>query len=267
MDLTIHQVQVIETNILKEIVRICDENEITYYGAYGTVLGAIRHGGSIPWDDDVDIYVPENELERFLEAMGRDLDEKYWVDFRTPGTKYRDFPRVGYKGYDTEIIHVDVFRLAGAPSDEKQQKKLRWISGSIHLMNNVKRKGVKSYSENKEKKKKAIIVSIIFSIIPLKISVKLIDYYTKKYSFNTADYVGSSVSKSIRSIIPKEYIGRGVIVPYEDFQIRVPKEYDQYLTHMYGDYESLPPEGKRIIAMNRVYKTMVDPRTGLIHVQ
>ena len=266
MDMEIKEIQALENQLFKEVVRVCDQYGVKYFAAYGTVLGAIRHGGIIPWDDDVDIYVPENELDHFLEAMEKGLDQKYWVDFRTPGRKYRDFPRVGFKEYDTEILHIDVFRLTGAPDDLKQQKRERWICGRIHLLNNVKRRGVKSFRGRGDKERKAKLATVLSAPLPLSLSVKMVDYYAKKYPYETADYVGSVVSRFLSSVFPKSFLGDGILVPYEDFQIRVPERYEDYLNQMYRDYRKLPPQEKREAALNRIYHANRDPETGLIHI-
>ena len=129
MDYDLKAIQCLQADLLREVIRICDKNQLTYYAAYGTALGAVRHQGFIPWDGDVDIYVPENEIDNFVQTMREQLDKRFWINFRGDGGKDRDFPRVGYAGYDTTILHVDVFRLAGAPSDKKLQKKQRKKAG------------------------------------------------------------------------------------------------------------------------------------------
>lgn len=263
MSLQLADIQKLQNELFKEVVRVCDKNKITYYGAYGTALGAIRHKGMIPWDGDVDIYVPENEMELFLNAMEKDLDPRYWVDFRSNIKTYRDFPRVGYRGYDTGVLHVDVFRLAGAPSEVKKQKRLRRITGLIHNINDVKEKGFKSYLLKKYKVKQAFIVTVLTAIFPLRKTVKWIDFYSKKYPFEKSEYVGNSVSGTYLSIFPKKLLGNGAIVPYEDFSIRVPEYYNEYLKIQYGNYMEFPPESERNKVLNRVYHTRINPVNGL----
>ena len=110
------------SEMLKTVAEICEKNNIRWYMAYGSTLGAIRHGGPIPWDYDIDIYVPECDLDTFLSAMKRELPSKYWVDYREGRGPYRAFPRIGLTGYETEILHIDVYRLGGLPDDPKKLK-------------------------------------------------------------------------------------------------------------------------------------------------
>ena len=121
---THRQIQEITTDILRNIIVIAKQENLTYFAMFGTLLGAIRHGGPIPWDYDVDLYVPENEIEHFVDVLGKRLPDKYWVNYRNEGGVPQKFPRVGLKGYETELLHVDIFRMAAVPDDEIEEKKL-----------------------------------------------------------------------------------------------------------------------------------------------
>ena len=260
---SLQQIQELQNALLKEVAKVCDENGVVYYGAYGTALGAVRHHGMIPWDGDVDIYVPENELEHFVEVMETKLGDQFWLDFRNDKKQYRDFPRIGYKGFDTGVLHVDVFRLAGAPDDKKAQKKLRSITGLIHKINDVKQKGLKNYFIKGHKVLGALVVTGVTSLLPLSVTTKWFDYYSSKYPFDKARFVGNSASGSILSIFPKRLLGKGHMIKYEDFQIRIPEYYDEYLKLMYGNYMEYPPEEERNKVFARVYKEGINPVNGL----
>lgn len=81
MKLTIQEIQTIETEMLKEVHDICERNGIDYFLAYGSVLGAVRHGGPIPWDTDLDIIVPIDQFSKFENLMYEELPEKFYLEY------------------------------------------------------------------------------------------------------------------------------------------------------------------------------------------
>lgn len=263
MEYNLKQIQSLQLQILRRVIDVCDENNLPYFAAYGTVLGAIRHHGMIPWDGDIDLFIPENELDRFVSTMEARIGDDFWVDYRSNGQKQRDFPRIGLTGFDTTIIHVDVFRLAGAPSDPEAQKKLRKKTGRIHQLNDVKLYGFRHYLINKRKVVPAFLTTVFTCFLPLRQTVKWIDRCCKKYPFETSEYVGNATSPYAYTIFPKRFLGEGRLVKFEDMQIRVPEHYDEYLTKMYGDYKKFPPEEVRNRTLNAVYIVTENPSTGL----
>lgn len=150
MDDKLRQIQLCQLEILKEIVRICDKNEIDYWLAYGTMLGAVRHQGFIPWDDDVDIYMTMEGFQRFQKCCKTQLKDQYFL--QTPSTE----PTMGWLFYkvrknDTQMLEpgqtanntsihhgiwVDIFpliTLASSPSMQALQfsilRKLQFLRG------------------------------------------------------------------------------------------------------------------------------------------
>lgn len=259
----IKDIQQKQLQILKEVVRICDENKVTYYAAYGTVLGAIRHKGFIPWDGDIDIYVPENELDTFIHVMKKNLGDEYVVDFRDDKKAFRDFPRIGYRGYETGLLHVDVFRLAGMPDDERRQLSILKRTRILHHIVNVKQKGLKLFFIQKRKIVRAFLVSLITAPISLQRITELFDKYNRKYPFEKAHYVGNCADDSEHCVFSKKYLGKGMIVQFEDTMIRIPEAYDEYLKQIYGNYMEYPPEKERNKVLSRVYREVINPENGL----
>ena len=103
---------------LNEFHRVCEKNKITYQLAYGSLLGAIRDGGQIPWDYDVDVIVPYEEKDQLIDALKKDLSQKYYFYCPEVNPKCRHFfIRVTPKGYRSELLHVDVFYVVGTPED------------------------------------------------------------------------------------------------------------------------------------------------------
>ena len=117
------EIQQLEIEILKVINLLATKHKISYHLSYGSLLGAIRHGGPIPWDTDTDIAVPYPELERFIKVMKKHLPEKFVLEDQryTPGYN-KLFPRIGLAGVSTDILHVDIFYWIGLPSKPSKQK-------------------------------------------------------------------------------------------------------------------------------------------------
>ena len=110
---------------LNEFAKVCETNEIPYVLAYGSLLGAVRDGGQIPWDYDVDVFVPFEERLRLVDALNHDLNAKYYFYCPEINPKCRhEFIRIAPKGYRTEELHVDVFYLTGAPDDIEETERL-----------------------------------------------------------------------------------------------------------------------------------------------
>lgn len=246
MKLTIEELQAISTDILKDVIRVCEENKITYFLAYGSVIGAIRNQGPIPWDSDIDIIVPMEELSRFLETLRGELSDKFYVDYYDVNEKYYTlFPRIGLKGYSTSVLHIDTFMLIGAPSTKKEQKKfikkirLFWFLMKIKLRS-------KEINRN-------LTQSIVFSLlklVTLPVSAKKIknkfDALCHEYPYKTADFVmNATEGYAGKELVPKDFYGKGIAIRYGNIEAKVPAKYKDYLQHFYGDYMKLPPAEER----------------------
>ena len=250
--------------ILKEIVRLCDANNIRYYLGYGTCLGAIRHKGFIPWDDDIDVLMPYPDMMEFENICANHLntemffyqtprtDSEYGLSFcrmRMNSSKLIEKNSVG-TGSHTGIF-VDIYPIYGA-AKSLYGKCLQILHAMIyclfHYNNSVKNHGrfmmlgsemlLKMFS-NKNKKK---------------IAVK---YFEKmsKYNYETSDEVVSLHSQiaEMRRVFPAKIFGNGKRIEFEDMHVMVPFDYDQYLTICYGDYMRLPPLEKQCMHHEYVF--------------
>lgn len=124
--------QKLATDTLREVHRIFDKNGIEYVLGFGSLLGAIRDNGQIPWDYDIDIFVPHVQNKKMIEVLKNELDEKYYfygpsVDKKCP----HGITKVTPKGYRSRELHVDIFYYTGTPEDENGrkefQRRLTWI--------------------------------------------------------------------------------------------------------------------------------------------
>ncbi len=255
MELTIKELQQYGNDMLRTVSEICERNNITWFMAYGSALGAIRHQGPIPWDYDIDIYVPEPEIKRFLKIMNDQLPQKYWIDFRKNNKYPRSFPRIGLSGYETEILHIDVYRLGGLPYDMKEYKKFVRYSRFLFVMWKSRSVDIDTYY--KKKKKRLYIskaVKILTFFIPTSWILKELDKQAGKIPFEEAKIVASPLTTFGRNrMIDKHIFDKSILVKYCDFNVRVPLKYEQYLETVFDNWKQLPPEENRNSMMLKKY--------------
>lgn len=250
MKMSLKELQEEVTKILKITIEICDRNKITYYCHAGTVLGAIRHGGPIPWDYDADIIIPNNQIDNFINVLKKELPNKYYVDYYTIDNKsLRQFPRIGLNGYSTDVLHLDVFRLIGISNQKKEQEKITEQARIATKNNKIMRmtklkilfylgfKGLKIQKENREKYLQEF--NKICNLIP---------YSTAKYVTNPSGKYG------IKNIFNKNVYGDGRQVIYSGFTVRIPEKTDFYLKQYYGDYMKYPSNIDINKEMNKVFE-------------
>jgi len=243
MNLTIKELQNIETEIIKEISEICKENHIDYFLHCGSVLGAIRHGGPIPWDTDVDIIIPYNQYNNFIQTVRKEISGKFYIDYYDDNVSYPElFARVGLKGYSTNILHVDLFKLVGITSNVKKQK-LYTRKARFFRVLYMPRKRTEEYFGKMSFKSKFIFR--LLSIISLPFSDKWIISRFEKHCgsipFEKAEFVTNpSGHYGMKNVLPKYYYGKGKYVEYSGIKVKVPEKYHEYLMNYYGDYMKLP---------------------------
>ena len=232
-------------DIAKDIDKLCKDNNIEYYILYGSALGAVRHKGFIPWDDDFDIGMTYDNYIKFLELCEEKFDkEKYYVqtydkeqDYYLSFSKIRDITTTlieeGNKDIDiVRSVYVDVFPIVGAPNNKLKEKILK-INRAFMLSAN------KNVINNK-------FLKVIFNII-LKIfgRTKILKYTTKrcfKYDCNDCDYWVSIADGDgfEQNKMKKEIYGKPKYIDFEDTKLPVPAKADIYLKSIYGNYMEIP---------------------------
>ena len=255
----LHQVDV---DIVKEVVRICDKHDLKYYMLGGTMLGAIRHKGFIPWDDDIDLGMPRDDYEKFLELAPQELPEYLKV------VNYRNDPNYMYYitrvlDTDTKVIEerigndnkytnasIDIFPIDGTPNNALARK-IYFFRVLYHraLMSLCYKDSIDR--KRKRSKKEKLLLWIMERIpvekltTPYKQKCK-IDKLLRSQPVKGAKYIGNIMGAyRTREIVPAEFYGEGAMYPFEDIQLRGLSMYDEYLTYTYGDYMQLPPVESR----------------------
>lgn len=247
-----------ELVILKEIKRICEKHSIVYYLSSGTLLGAIRHNGFIPWDDDIDVEMPLPDYKRFIEICKSELDNRFFLqnyltepNFHHGFTKIRMNNTTFIPAHHTKYhIHqgfwVDVFPVVKVPKNKlffNFCKKLVVVSNYIQIGDFIHA----NYQEF-EKKLGTIGINCIlaFNKLPIKIRVNfhkmILSIILRKPKMNRPLGIFWT---TIDSIPPNTYCDL-MNWRFEDDYFNIPKEYDSYLRHLYGDYWILPPENEQV---------------------
>lgn len=224
--------------ILRAIDEAATSEGLRYYLAYGTLLGAVRHGGFIPWDGDVDVYVPVDDYAALLDALSKTLPKGYKTfNVGDPGyTKL--FARVGIEGQSHYEAHVDLFPLAGAPAGNLGGTVFGWASRMLYTGYFVKKLDVwENYADRPKKRRAARALKIISAPIPARLFVKAHGYLATMYPLATADKVRNVCgSYGQRENIPKAMIGDGERIKFGSLELMGPSHPHEYLTRMYGDY-------------------------------
>lgn len=253
--LTLKEIQSIDLDMLYKLDFFCKDKRIKYYLAGGTLLGAIRHKGFIPWDDDIDVGMPRADYEKLYELLGTEIHEKYLLE--TPKTTNKDYYYTFSKIYDTQTtlventkcrikrgIYLDIFPLDGIGSSQddarKNYSKIKKLNDILLLKVAGIRKGRKLYKN---------IGVALFRLVPIssKKILNLVCNECAKRDFDEFEYGGNLVGAwGAKEILPRKVMGTPKLYKFEDIMVYGAEDADAYLTGLYGDWRQLPPVEKRI---------------------
>jgi lipopolysaccharide cholinephosphotransferase len=253
--------QLLQLDIAKEVKRLCDENDIKYFLNAGTLLGAIRHDGFIPWDDDMDIGMLRADYEKFLNVAKEKLNKKYFLQtwdtdekfalpfakIRLNGTKY-----IEHNSKNVDIhngIYIDIFPYDNVSDDIKGYKKQKLISKIfIHLLLN--KSGYEYVNEDSTiKKLVCIFLKMISRFLSYDCLHKGLNNCMGKYNSRETNSVVTfgGASSFEKETLLKSWLENTVEHKFEDTDFSVPEKWQEYLTHFYGDYMTPPPIEQRYI--------------------
>lgn len=248
----IEKVQQKSLEMLKLFIDVCEKLNLKYYLIAGTLLGAVRHNGFIPWDDDVDVGMPREDYEKFLEKAQELLPENYFVqtcftdpEFPANFAKIRNsnttFIETSVKNCKINHgVYIDIFPLDWNAPSGKDLKKFNF-KNFYYKMAIAKKFYVKGFV----RKLKLIAVNVITLFTPSSKALKKRDNLLKsnKKSKYLANYCGAW---GVKEITPAEWYGEGIEMEFEGIKAIVPSNYKAWLTQVYGNYMQLPPIEKRV---------------------
>ena len=238
-----------ELNMLKEFIRVCQANELQYYLIGGTALGAVRHHGFIPWDDDIDVGMPRKDYNRFLSLAQQSLPDYYFLQtFETDPEYLANFAKI--RDNRTTFIessmknrrinhgvYIDVFPLDYYPEKNEKWFKLVDVLQVARIS--------KEFASCASTKMRMIqfVAGIIFPSVKATLRKRDEHLQSIHKSSMIANFCGAWGDKET---VPSDYFGEGCLMEFEDIKAIVPRKYDSYLTHVYGDYMTPPPVEKQV---------------------
>lgn len=264
-DFTLKRIQEVELEILKDFMDICDRHGLDYFGIAGTGIGALRHHGFIPWDDDIDVAMPRDDFEKLLPLVEKEVGDKYLImnAERYPnyplmttrmtmrGTKFKE---EALKNIDAPLgIFLDLYpldKVSDNPKEARRQARDAWFWSKILILRSIPfpMLGFSGW--------KAKIIHAICGLAHLVLSILHVpktwiykkayeaetrsNHYTKTKNLDffcdTTPYMNLY---AVKDIYPLRKL------PFEDVELNFPHNLHNNLTGMYGDYMQLPPEEKR----------------------
>ena len=250
----------IELSILIDIDNICRMQGLRYSLGYGTLLGAVRHKGFIPWDDDIDILMPRPDYEQLIEYCNKNEtkfelksylnDSKYWNLFSKACAKGTILEEVNCNRSKVCLgVYIDIFPIDGLGHTYKEAKKIFLDTGlKRELLNAAQWQRFfrsKTHAVYYEPLRLGMFIISRF-ISPNKL-VRAIDKKCEENSFDKSQFCGCISSPyRLKEIMEKSIFMDYCDITFENYTFKAIKQYDAFLTKIYGNYMKLPPESKRI---------------------
>lgn len=264
-DAVLEKLHHVQLEILSDFIHVCEKYDLTYFVVYGTAIGAVRHGGFIPWDDDIDVGMLREDYNKFFEVFQKELGGKY--NLLTPeidgryactvthiqrkGTKFVSEASQDLKC--EQCIFMDIFPFDYVAADQKAAVrqgrkanilgKLLFLSGSAYPL--IPFGGFKGEIAALGCKFIHILLKLI-RITPQKLYKKFVEVSTA-YNNSGSEYVTSfEYAGCLKDRIKKKALFPMKEVPFEHLKVNIPANNHEFLSKVYGDYMQIPPENERV---------------------
>ena len=270
-EISIKETQRISLELLNVVANVCEEQHLRYALIYGTLIGAVRHQGYIPWDDDIDIMMPRPDYEKLLQYLKKHIGEYPHIQIFNPD-ECADYPymitRISDNRYVIEVdnekpygmgVFIDVYPYDGLGNSKKEALKFG-LKGdrlsSLCYQATRRRFAIETTTSNVRKILK-YPVYLYAKLRGKEVFQRKLDKLAGIKEYDESNYVGCVVwlSWGEKDIFPRKWFEETILVNFDKYKFRIPKEYDALLRYEYGDYMKLPPEKERVGHHNyKVYK-------------
>lgn len=249
--------------VYQEIAKVCDRHGLRYYVTDGTAIGAVRHSGFIPWDDDFDISMPRPDYERFIELAKTELPSHLkFVNWKnTPELtmmlgKVQDSRREKVEEIEKTTgrilsggIYVDIFAIDGYPESSAE---IVWVKFVTKILACIVRFRCMTFCQQSWKGKLVWILGLIFSVfMPWMTQYRCLrtcENYLMRHPFDSSANTGRAslrITMLNRKPLPRAVWGRAQMHVFDGIRVPLPQDTDAYLRSLYGDYMKMPPEDRR----------------------
>ena len=252
-------------------VRLAGQHQLRYYIIGGSLLGAVRHNGFIPWDDDIDVALPRPDFDRLSSIMQDDSitpDDASvnhtWTDYRTNAAYPWVFAKLGLSGtryYEYRIQHlalphtvaIDVFPLDGVPSGRTSRSLHRVACRLLQLR----------ISDGARRSPTRATLVRLLTVIPRSWAIRAYEVVVSLAPYNSSSLVANlaGISGYVRNIMPKSWFEQADYLMFEGRRVSAPGMWHQYLQQIYQDYMRLPPESERTSHHNARWDLEAEPHT------
>lgn len=251
----IEELKKIQLEILLCVDKFCSDNHIDYFLDYGTLIGAIRHKGYIPWDDDIDISMTRNNYMKFLanfngayshlEVIAPELDINYYAPYANvyDNRTILNEP-IDHRGYNIGV-KIDIFPIDLVPEDIMYYHKMRRRALFIWELMKIK---IKPIPKNNLK---SFVKTIIYKLISFPFTYSSLQQKIIDIACNGNNSLSRYADNMVFETVPDTRCERHIFeeyisVEFEGYRLKTIKEYDERLKRLYGEYMQLPPEDKQI---------------------
>lgn len=252
-----NELQKTELEILRAFIGVCEKLNMQYYLVCGSALGAVKYSGFIPWDDDIDVALPREDYDRFIENAQELLPDYYFVqtyrsdpEFPCFYCKLRDSRTTYIESSMRERrmnhgVYIDVFPLDGYPEDEREARELERQKALLKR---------RLSAANAFPKKQKIATRLYFVLERLAGCHRRTFRYAERLeklisSYPPADsplWCNHGNWQGRKEYAPREQYGKGAEAVFEGLQVVVPERYDEYLTQKYGNWRADLPENEKV---------------------